>query len=70
MPVDFRKIPGTTKLFSDYLYDFGKVERFYAGDFRKDKNYLRKGNIRERNFPPFSKNRVEGLALRRKFIRR
>lgn len=41
MPVDFRKIPGTTKLFSDFLYDFGKVERFYAGDFRKDKNYLR-----------------------------
>jgi len=41
MPVDFRKIPGTTKLFSDFLYDFGKVERFYAGDFHKDKNYLR-----------------------------
>lgn len=41
MPVDFRKIPGTTKLFADFLYDFGKVERFYAGDFRKDKNYLR-----------------------------
>lgn len=41
MRVDFRKIPGTTRLFSDFLYDFGKVERFYAGDFRKDKNYLR-----------------------------
>jgi bacillithiol biosynthesis cysteine-adding enzyme BshC len=41
MSVDFRKIPGITKLFSDFLYDFGKVERFYAGDFRKDKNYLR-----------------------------
>ncbi|MDP3023992.1 MAG: bacillithiol biosynthesis cysteine-adding enzyme BshC, partial [candidate division Zixibacteria bacterium] len=35
------KIPGTSKLFSDFLYDFQKVEKFYAGDFRKDKNYLR-----------------------------
>ena len=41
MLVDFRKIPGTSKLFSDFLYDFQKVEKFYAGDFRKDKNYLR-----------------------------
>jgi bacillithiol biosynthesis cysteine-adding enzyme BshC len=41
MQVDFSKIPGTTKLLSDFLYDFPKVERFYAGDFRKDKNYLR-----------------------------
>lgn len=52
MPVDFRKIPGITKLFSDYLYDFGKVERFYAGDFRKDKNYLRVfKSIKEREYP-------------------
>jgi len=52
MPVDFRKIPGTTKLFSDFLYDFGKVERFYAGDFRKDKNYLRVfKSIKERKYP-------------------
>ena len=51
MPVDFRKIPGTTKLFSDFLYDFGKVERFYAGDFRKDKNYLRVfKSIKERKY--------------------
>ena len=41
MQVDFRKIPGTSRLFSDFLYDFQKVEKFYAGDFRKDKNYLR-----------------------------
>ncbi|MCJ7496632.1 MAG: bacillithiol biosynthesis cysteine-adding enzyme BshC [candidate division Zixibacteria bacterium] len=41
MLVDFRKISGTSKLFSDFLYDFQKVEKFYAGDFRKDKNYLR-----------------------------
>jgi len=41
MHVDFRKIPGTSKLFSDFLYDFNRVERFYAGDFGKDKNYLR-----------------------------
>lgn len=41
MQVDFSKIPGTTKLFSDFLYNFPQVERFYAGDFRKDKNYLR-----------------------------
>ena len=41
MQVDFRKIAGTTKLFSDFLYDFQKVEKFYAGNFRKDKNYLR-----------------------------
>ncbi|HVP35543.1 MAG TPA: bacillithiol biosynthesis cysteine-adding enzyme BshC [Terriglobales bacterium] len=51
MPVDFRKIPGTTKLFSDFLSDFGKVERFYAGDFRKDKNYLRVfKSIKERKY--------------------
>jgi bacillithiol biosynthesis cysteine-adding enzyme BshC len=51
MPVDFRKIPGATKLFSDFLYDFGKVERFYAGDFRKDKNYLRVlKSIKERKY--------------------
>lgn len=51
MPVDFRKIPGNTKLFSDFLYDFGKVERFYAGDFRKDKNYLRVfKSIKERKY--------------------
>ncbi|HEX9912363.1 MAG TPA: bacillithiol biosynthesis BshC, partial [candidate division Zixibacteria bacterium] len=41
MQVDFRKIPGISRLFSDFLYDFQKVEKFYAGDFRKDKNYLR-----------------------------
>lgn len=51
MPVDFRNIPGTTKLFSDFLYDFGQVEKFYAGDFRKDKNYLRVfKSIKERKY--------------------
>jgi bacillithiol biosynthesis cysteine-adding enzyme BshC len=41
MQVDFRKIPGISRLFSDFLYDFQKVEKSYTGDFRKDKNYLR-----------------------------
>lgn len=70
MRVDFRKIPGSTKLFSDFLYDFGKVERFYAGDFRKDKNYLRVfKSIKERKYQRensvvSSKIRTRGLVLR------
>jgi bacillithiol biosynthesis cysteine-adding enzyme BshC len=66
MPIDFRKIPGTTKLFSDFLYDFGKVERFYAGDFRKDKNYLRVfKSIKERKYPREKLSSILGQQSRR-----
>lgn len=51
MKTDFIKIPGTTRLFSDFLYGFQKVEKFYSGDFRKDKNYLRIfKSIKEREY--------------------
>ncbi|MDH4221989.1 MAG: bacillithiol biosynthesis cysteine-adding enzyme BshC [candidate division Zixibacteria bacterium] len=62
MHIDFRKIPGTTKLFSDFLYDFQKVEKFYAGDFRKDKNYLRLFKaIKSRNY---QRGRLSSILLR------
>ncbi|MCJ7457398.1 MAG: bacillithiol biosynthesis cysteine-adding enzyme BshC, partial [candidate division Zixibacteria bacterium] len=66
MPVDFRKILGTTKLFSDFLYDFGKVERFYVGDFRKDKNYLRVfKSIKERKYQREKLSSILGQQSRR-----
>ena len=66
MPVDFRKISGTTKLFSDFLYDFGKVERFYVGDFRKDKNYLRVfKSIKERKYQREKLSSILGQQSRR-----
>ncbi|MBL7995201.1 bacillithiol biosynthesis BshC, partial [bacterium] len=35
MLISFKDIPDmTTKLFTDYLYNFSKVEKFYSVDFR------------------------------------
>lgn len=41
MFLNFDKIPGQSKLFLDYLYDFNKVKYFYLKDFRKTYNYIK-----------------------------
>ncbi len=41
MFLNFNKIPGQSKLFLDYLYDFNKVKSFYIKDFRKTYNYIK-----------------------------
>lgn len=39
MKIDWKEIPRTPKLYLDFLYDFPKVARFYAGDYQKDSCY-------------------------------
>ncbi len=39
MLVNYKKIPGFSKLFLDYVYNFSEVERFYSIDFRKENFY-------------------------------
>jgi bacillithiol biosynthesis cysteine-adding enzyme BshC len=39
MKINWKEIPKTSKLYLDFLYDFSKVARFYAGDYQKDSSY-------------------------------
>lgn len=39
MLIDFSEIPGTSKLFLDYINDFEKVEKYYRINFRNEEAY-------------------------------
>src|SRR3989339_1123299 len=39
MFINFKEIPGNTKLFLDYLYDFDKVKGFYKYNFRDKEQF-------------------------------
>jgi len=52
MLVDFSKIPKSSKLFLDYLYNFEKVRNYYKINFREEESYQQHfHNICERNNP-------------------
>jgi bacillithiol biosynthesis cysteine-adding enzyme BshC len=42
MFINFKEIPGNTKLFLDYLYDFDKVKEFYKYNFRDKEQFIAK----------------------------
>lgn len=42
MFINFKEIPGNTKLFLDYLYDFDKVKGFYKYNFRDKEQFIAK----------------------------
>lgn len=42
MFINFKEIPGNTKLFLDYLYDFDKVKGFYKYNFRDKEQFITK----------------------------
>lgn len=42
MFINFKEIPGSTKLFLDYLYDFDKVQSFYKYNFRDKEQFIAK----------------------------
>jgi bacillithiol synthase len=42
MFINFKEIPGNTKLFLDYLYDFEKVKGFYKYNFRDKEQFISK----------------------------
>jgi len=42
MFINFKEIPGNTKLFLDYLYDFEKLEGFYKYNFRDKEQFIAK----------------------------
>lgn len=42
MFINFKEIPGNTKLFLDYIYNFDKVQRFYKYDFRNKEQFIDK----------------------------
>lgn len=42
MFINFKEIPGNTKLFLDYVYDFDKVQRFYKYNFRDKEQFVQK----------------------------
>ncbi len=37
--IAFRQLPGTTRFFGDFLYDFSKVEPFLGGNFRNRESF-------------------------------
>ena len=39
MFIDYSEIPGSQKLFLDYIYDFDTVKKFYEKNFREIENY-------------------------------
>ena len=39
MLIDFSDIPGMTRLFLDFMYDFRKVENYYNINFREEESY-------------------------------
>ena len=55
-------IPGTTKLFSDYLYDFGRVNQFYPFHFTDAEALSR--SAKAVNYPESRRERIV-TALRR-----
>ena len=42
MFINFKEIPGNTKLFLDYLYDFEKLKGFYKYNFRDKEQFIAK----------------------------
>jgi bacillithiol synthase len=54
--VDHNLIPGSTKLFSDYLYEFDRVSQFYPAHF-SDSDALRR-SIRALDYPEARRERI------------
>ena len=42
MFINFKEIPGNTKLFLDYLNNFEKVQKYYKYDFRDKEQFIEK----------------------------
>lgn len=52
MHISFKDLPGTSKLFQDFLYDFPKVAEFYRADFKNLKNFTDLAEeIQKKKFP-------------------
>ncbi len=62
MFINFKEIPGNTKLFLDYIYSFDKVQRFYKYDFRNKEQFIEKFS-RMSESPKESRNELSAIIL-------
>ncbi|MDZ7363136.1 MAG: bacillithiol biosynthesis BshC [candidate division KSB1 bacterium] len=52
MKIPFSHLPGTSRLFADYIEDFEKLEAFYAVDYRSRAALLAQAElVAQRDYP-------------------
>ncbi len=62
MRVEFRDIPGITKLFSNFVYDPGSLSKWLGGDFRELSSYERTSGLLARS--EYQRDKLADMLLR------
>lgn len=68
MFINFKEIPGNTKLFLDYLYDFENVKNYYKYNFRDKEHFIEKFKHLSDNPRIFRNELVTIISSQYKFL--